>query len=332
LGRRLLLFSSSAMKRCPMQRRSRTACCSQRACVTSYSLFWPHIGQAASYVRSPDAAPCSQRRTLRPFIPPRVLARPSPAALWLSMIGTSVALSSCNSLRATSQSSATVRACASRVWIRLARSNPPGGRTLHESPPESSAVQLFATRQCVSRRKGGSMSMAQGAFLAGGFYVIGFVAGVCETPRAYAQSKREGSRLTATGPAAQAIIAITNRERIQRNLKPLKADRACTLAITGHVKDMARARYLSHQGRDGRGASERYRQYKPAGRGAGENIAYNTHGTGESFMRQWLRSPGHRGNILSPVYKGIGVSVQATCSARQAGGRCYYYAGQCFSP
>jgi hypothetical protein len=62
------------------------------------------------------------------------------------------------------------------------------------------------------------------------------------------------------GPAAQAIIAITNRERIQRNLKPLKADRACTLAITGHVKDMARSRYLSHQGRDGRGASERYRQ------------------------------------------------------------------------
>ena len=132
--------------------------------------------------------------------------------------------------------------------------------------------------------------------------------------------------------ATQAIITITNRERRQRNLPPLKVDRACTLAITGHVHDMARARYLSHQGRDGRGASERYRRYKPAGRGAGENVAYNTYGTGESFMRQWLRSPGHRENILSPVYKGIVVSVQANCSSRGAGGRCYYYAGQCFSP
>jgi uncharacterized protein YkwD len=52
--------------------------------------------------------------------------------------------------------------------------------------------------------------------------------------------------------------------------------------------------------RDGRGASERDRKYKLAGRGAGENIAYNTSGTAQSFMRQWLRSPG---NILSPVYK-----------------------------
>jgi uncharacterized protein YkwD len=175
------------------------------------------------------------------------------------------------------------------------------------------------------------MLMAQRAFLATFFYVSGFVAGVCNLPSAYAQSKRERPGGVA-GRAAQAIITITNRERRQGNLPPLKVDRACTLAITGHVHDMARARYLSHQGRDGRGASERYRRYKPAGRGAGENIAYNTYGTGESFMRQWLRSPGHRENILSPVYKGIGVSVQANCSARGAGRRCYFYAGQCFSP
>ena len=177
------------------------------------------------------------------------------------------------------------------------------------------------------------MSRAQKAFLTAAFCLICFVAGVKKPSSAYAQSKRERSGdVTAAHRAAQAIIAITNRERAQRNLQPLKVDRACTLAITGHVNDMASARYLSHQGRDGRGASERYRRHKAASRGAGENIAYNTSGTGESFMRQWLRSPGHRGNILSPVYKGIGVSVRANCSARGAGRRCYYYAGQCFSP
>jgi uncharacterized protein YkwD len=173
--------------------------------------------------------------------------------------------------------------------------------------------------------------MPQRIFLATVFYVIGFVAGSGELPSAYAQSKREVPG-GAAGRAAQAIITITNRERMQRNLPRLKVDRACTSAITGHVQDMARGRYLSHQGRDGRGASERYRQYKPVSRGAGENIAYNTYGTGESFMRQWLRSPAHRENILSPVYKGIGVSVDANCSARGAGRPCYFYAGQCFSP
>ena len=175
------------------------------------------------------------------------------------------------------------------------------------------------------------MSIAQKGVFVGGLYALGFVAAVCELPRASAQSAREKAGVTPARQAAQAIMTITNRERMQRNLPPLKVDRGCTLAITGHVHDMARARYLSHQGRDGRGASARYRQYKPVSRGAGENIAYNTYGTGESFMRQWLRSSGHRDNILSPVYKGIGVSVQANCSAGK-GRRCTYYAGQCFSP
>ena len=110
------------------------------------------------------------------------------------------------------------------------------------------------------------MLMAQKISLVVVFYLIGFVGGVCEPPRAYAQSKRE--RPGALGGAAQTIITITNRERTQRNLPPLKVDRACSLAIAGHVSDMAKARYLSHQGRDGRSASERYRGHKPASRGA----------------------------------------------------------------
>ena len=52
------------------------------------------------------------------------------------------------------------------------------------------------------------------------------------------------------------------------------------------------------------------------GRGAGENVAYNTYGTAQSFMRQWLRSPAYRANILSPIDKGIGVAVRANCNGR----------------
>ena len=165
-------------------------------------------------------------------------------------------------------------------------------------------------------------------------HLIAFVFGALQPTKAYAQPKRDD--MDAAGStrsrAAQDIVAMTNRERIKRKLHPLKIDRYCVLAITGHVNEMAMGRYLSHEGRDGRGASERYRRYKPAGRGAGENIAYNTNGTGASFIRQWLRSPGHRDNILSPLYRGIGVAVAANCARRGISGRCYYYAGQCFSP
>ena len=169
------------------------------------------------------------------------------------------------------------------------------------------------------------MSIGHKTFLATILFV-GCIGGATGFPKAYAAVELIGAR------AAQDIIKLTNRERIQRNLPPLRVDRHCVSAITSHVNEMARGRFLSHQGRDGRGASERYRKYHPASRGAGENIAYNTKGTGESFMRQWLRSPAHRGNILSPTYKGIGVSIQANCSPRGAGRSCYYYAGQCFSP
>ena len=169
------------------------------------------------------------------------------------------------------------------------------------------------------------MSIIHKTFLAN-ILLVGCIAGAFELPKADAAVELTRAR------AAQDIIKLTNRERIQRNLPPLRVDRHCVSAITSHVNDMARGRFLSHEGRDGRGASERYRQYHTASRGAGENIAYNMYGTGASFMRQWLRSPAHRGNILSPIYKGIGVSIQATCSARGAGRRCYYYAGQCFSP
>jgi len=130
-------------------------------------------------------------------------------------------------------------------------------------------------------------------------------------------------------PSASQIVALTNRERVQRGLPPLKIDRNCVLAITSHVDDMAKGGFLSHEGRDGRGANERYRKYNPASRGAGENLAYNTTGTGESFMRQWLGSSGHRNNILSGNYRGIGVAVRANCS--RGDGKCYFYAGQCFS-
>lgn len=132
------------------------------------------------------------------------------------------------------------------------------------------------------------------------------------------------------GDAAAQIFDSTNRERVQRGLTRLTIDQHCVSAISRHVSDMASGGFLSHQGRDGRGANERYRRYKPASRGAGENLAYNTSGTADSFMRQWLNSSTHRSNILNTNYKGMGVAIRANCSGTKDG-KCTYYAGQCFS-
>lgn len=162
--------------------------------------------------------------------------------------------------------------------------------------------------------------------------VVGLVGGVGGPADALAKPKRGNASAEATGPrAAQQIVAITNRERARHGLPSLKIDQRCVLAIAGHVGDMAKGGFLSHEGSDGRGANARYRKYSPGSRGAGENVAYNTTGTGESFMRQWLSSSSHRSNILNARYKGIGAAVRASCSSSGEKGKCTYYAGQCFS-
>jgi uncharacterized protein YkwD len=161
---------------------------------------------------------------------------------------------------------------------------------------------------------------------------LGLTATIGHIPDAHAQStSAKPATPPSAGRAAQQIIAMTNRERTQRGLKPLSVDGRCVSAISGHVADMAKGGFLSHSGSDGRGPNERYRKYAPSSLGSGENLAYNAHGTGESFMRQWMNSSVHRGNILNPRYRAIGVAVRANCTAADKGRKCTYYAGQCFS-
>ena len=162
--------------------------------------------------------------------------------------------------------------------------------------------------------------------------LVALLSPALQSDGAHAKSKGGKGATEVTGArAAQQIVAITNRERAKAGVPPLQLDRHCVSAITGHVADMARGDFMSHEGSDGRSANERYRRYNPAGRGAGENVAYNTTGSAESFMQQWLASSGHRENILRSSYRGIGVAVRASCSSGTGGGRCRYYAGQCFS-
>jgi len=147
----------------------------------------------------------------------------------------------------------------------------------------------------------------------------------------HAQSKRGKGTSAAKGAgAAGSIVSLTNRERTQRGLPALKVDGRGVQAISGHVADMAKSGFLSHQGSDGRGPDARYKRLKPGSLGAGENLAYNTTGTGASFVQQWMNSSDHRSNILNPKYKGIGVALRANCSSGKEA-KCTYYAGQCFS-
>lgn len=106
---------------------------------------------------------------------------------------------------------------------------------------------------------------------------------------------------------AQDVVNLTNQERAAAGLPPLASDPALMSAAQGHSQDMADHDFVSHTGSDG---STPYQRIVRAGYSplyvAAENIAAG-YASPASVVAAWMASPGHRANILSPLYTHIGV-------------------------
>lgn len=105
-------------------------------------------------------------------------------------------------------------------------------------------------------------------------------------------------------------LVLHNRRRTERNLKPLCVHPRLQEAARAHSKDMIRRDYFSH-GTKGRneGACERVTRY--GFRACGENIAWGTGSKGSPgyIMRSWMKSDGHRRNILGNAYREVGIGT-----------------------
>jgi uncharacterized protein YkwD len=123
------------------------------------------------------------------------------------------------------------------------------------------------------------------------------------TPSAVPQVAAAGS-----GREAQ-VVALTNRARASAGCAPLRIDPRITRAAQSHSDDMARRGYFEHDGVDGRSFADRMRAAGYPSPGA-ENIALGQTSAAE-VMTAWLRSPGHRRNILDCDLRTIGVGYTA---------------------
>jgi uncharacterized protein YkwD len=102
-------------------------------------------------------------------------------------------------------------------------------------------------------------------------------------------------------PCEQDLIERVNAERKIRNLVPLKLDDRLLETARLHCQWMANRRSMTHS------------SYSVA-----ENIAMGYSDSGKA-MFGWLRSSGHRANILNPRYRYIGVA-----GYKSANGTCYW--------
>jgi hypothetical protein len=109
---------------------------------------------------------------------------------------------------------------------------------------------------------------------------------------------------------AEQLFALANQARRAAGVAPLQWDQSLAAAAFYHCKWMVQAGQISH-----RYSGEPDLKERAADRGARfgtieENVAMGT--TAPVIHDAWMKSPGHRANLLSPVVDRVGIAVIAS--------------------
>jgi uncharacterized protein YkwD len=115
------------------------------------------------------------------------------------------------------------------------------------------------------------------------------------------------------------ILDLTNQARRAQGLTPLVKDEELRTAARDFSSDMLVRRFFDHTTPEGLSFEDRLgKQYPHRVQAMGENIwsgsGYDpgrTQNLAKEIVNDWLNSPGHRGNVLSPDYTHLGVGVSA---------------------
>lgn len=138
------------------------------------------------------------------------------------------------------------------------------------------------------------------------------------TPVTKAQCPSADVALAATNADAirGGILCLTNAERRLHRLTPLRENLKLRKAALGHASDMVRRSYFSHTAPSGASFVDRIVRSGYTARGEswslGENLAWGTGdlGTARAVHEAWMRSSGHRANILKAAYRELGIGIQ----------------------
>ena len=124
-------------------------------------------------------------------------------------------------------------------------------------------------------------------------------------------------------------LCLINAERSARDLRPLRLDRRLSTAARRHSRDMVAKHYFAHDSRSGARFSARIaRTGWMNGRASwsvGENIAWGTgkQAAPRAIVASWMRSAGHRKNILSSRFRVIGIGIALGTPVGNAAGATY---------
>ena len=107
----------------------------------------------------------------------------------------------------------------------------------------------------------------------------------------------------------QDIFRLTNLERVKNGLVQLAWSDALASVARAHSQDMVSRNFFSHINPDGLDPYARMSRAGISYTAAAENIAAAA--TADLIVQSWMNSPGHRANILNPLFGKIGIGVVA---------------------
>jgi uncharacterized protein YkwD len=117
----------------------------------------------------------------------------------------------------------------------------------------------------------------------------------------------------------KAIVEMTNKARAKEGLEPLTVNPLLCRVARAHSANQAEQGKMAHE-LDGKKPADRVKEAGYKYRAVGENVAMGGNGVSlDEIFEGWMKSKGHRENILRPVFHEIGVGV-----ARNTKGDTYY--------
>lgn len=121
--------------------------------------------------------------------------------------------------------------------------------------------------------------------------------------------QREAS--TPTEAMEEAIRQRIDAIRVEQGLPSLAADKELARLAREYSRRMAEESFFSHTDPSGRSLVDRLQEAGIPYRAAGENIfrSFNVPDPVQAAVEGWLRSPGHRANILGPQFRSTGIGI-----------------------
>lgn len=138
--------------------------------------------------------------------------------------------------------------------------------------------------------------------------------------------KVAGSSPTSSNQSvANQVLALLNAERARAGCQPLSLDSRLMRAAQQHSEDMAVNNFVGHTGSNGSTLAQRANAVGYTWSALAENVAAG-YATPEAVMAGWMRSDGHRQNILNCRYVHVGIGyVYQSDDAPLAGMQYPYY-------